>query len=244
MTEHLESALRELSAEVAFPATPELGASVVSRIGVPARRSAVRARWLRALSLAIIASLLIVAAAAALTLILPGLRLTVVPALPSDEVPTDALGVRLALGERTTLDAVDVPTPASLGRPEEVYVGQDGEVVTLVYAASDRLPEMGGADVGLLVQRIAGDLDPARVEKLVEEVGAVVTPVRVDGEQGFWIDGPPHLVRYIAPSGEERAAMSRLAGDTLVWEAGGALYRIESALGLSETQAIAESIGD
>jgi hypothetical protein len=38
--------------------------------------------------------------------------------------------------------------------------------------------------------------------------------------------------------------MTRLVGDTLVWQRGGVLYRIESGLGLAETLRIAESIDD
>jgi hypothetical protein len=38
--------------------------------------------------------------------------------------------------------------------------------------------------------------------------------------------------------------MTRLAGDTLVWQDGETLYRIESALGLEPSLRLAESIGD
>ena len=38
--------------------------------------------------------------------------------------------------------------------------------------------------------------------------------------------------------------MTRLAGDTLVWQRGDTLYRIESALGLEATRRLAESVDD
>ncbi len=38
--------------------------------------------------------------------------------------------------------------------------------------------------------------------------------------------------------------MTRLAGDTLVWQRDDVLYRIESGLGLDATRRIAESIGE
>ena len=40
--------------------------------------------------------------------------------------------------------------------------------------------------------------------------------------------GPPHLIRYSDPAGRERSERTRLVGDTLVWQRGGVLYRIES----------------
>ena len=63
-------------------------------------------------------------------------------------------------------------------------------------------------------------------------------PVRADD-----VIGPPHLLRYLGPDGDARAEATRLVGDTLVWESGGTLFRIESGLGLVETLRIAESIG-
>ena len=66
--------------------------------------------------------------------------------------------------------------------------------------------------------------------------------VTVDGAPGFWISGPPHLVRYLDLTGRERSEMTRLAGDTLVWQAGNALYRMESGVGMVETIRLAESI--
>lgn len=192
--------------------------------------------------LAVLAAVLLAATAAALMLALPGLRLTLVPTLPTAEVPDEPLATRLALGEQIEPATVAVGIPAALGRPQEAYVIGDREVVSLVYAAGDRLPELGGSGIGLLVQVVDGALEREQIQKLVGEVGAAVTPVEVDGAPGFWIDGPAHLVRYRGPSGEEHAERTRAAGDTLVWERDGVLYRIESGLGLAETRRIAESI--
>ena len=154
------------------------------------------------------------------------------------------MGTRLALGEPVALDAVDARMPARLGRPDEVYSSRSGEVITLVYASGEGLPEMAGTGIGLLVQQINGSLERERIEKLVVEVGASITELEIDGAPGYWIEGPPHLVRYRGPSGEERSEMTRLVDDTLVWQRVDVLYRIESGLGLDETRHIAESIGD
>ena len=236
MDDRLDAALLRLGAEIDFPPTPDLRRSVVERAQAPVRRWWPSA-WPRAAALAVIATLLLAATAAALVVVLPGLRITTVPTVPTAE----AVASRLALGDPIPADTVADGVPAALGLPDEAYVFGDHEVLSLVYLADDELPELAGSGIGLLVQVIDGALDRERVEKLVAE-GASVTAVQVGGEAGFWIEGPPHLVRYTDPDGRERSQRTRLVGDTLVWERGGVLYRIESGLGLDGTLRIAESI--
>jgi hypothetical protein len=236
MDDRLDAALLRLAAEIDFPPTPDLRRWVVVQEQAPARRWWPSA-WPRAAALAVIATLLVAATAAAIVLVLPGLRITTVPTVPSAE----AVASRLALGDPIAPDTVRAGVPAALGPPDEAYVIGDHEVLSLVYLADDELPDLAGSGIGLLVQVIDGALDRERVEKLVAE-GATVTPVRVGGDAGFWIDGLPHLVRYTDPEGRERSQRTRLVGDTLVWERGGVLYRIESGLGLDGTLRIAASI--
>jgi hypothetical protein len=244
MSDRLETALRELAADIAFPPTPDLRATLATRLAAPARN-----RWWpgslpRALVLVAIATLLLATAVAALVLALPGLRITFTP-----ELPAPMLGTRLALGEPTAVDTLSTRATftgqlaRTLGTPDEAYMASDGGVVSLVYAADGSLPEIGGTGIGLLLQQIDGALDRGQVEKLVPEVGATVARVEVAGEPGFWIEGHPHVVRFTDPSGAQGMAPSRLAGDTLVWERGGVLYRIESELGRAATIEIAETIG-
>ena len=242
MPEHLDAALRDLAGEIAFPPTPDLPAAVAARLGE--RRSWVPVAWPRALALGVLATLVVAGVVVAAVLVIPGLRLTFTPSLPTPSVPSDALGTRLALGEPVALDAVDARVPTLLGRPDEVYSSRSGEVITLIYASGEGLPEMTGTGIGLLVQQINGSLERERIEKLVVEVGASIIELEIDGAPGYWIEGPPHLVRYRGPSGEERSEMTRLVDDTLVWQRVDVLYRIESGLGLEATLRIAESIGD
>ena len=242
MDDRLDAALRELSASVEFPPTPDLRAAVAARLTERSRRG--RWPWAlpRAVALAVAATLVLVAAAAALVLVLPGLRIAIVPDLPTASAPDQPLAVRLALGTSVDVETVGAGVPALLGAPDEAYVMGDHEVLSLVYAADAELPEQGGSGIGLLVQVIDGELDRERVLKLVAE-GASVTEVRVGGAPGFWVSGPPHLVHYTSPSGVTRSQATRVAGDTLVWERDGVLYRIESGLGLDATLRIAASIG-
>ena len=241
MVDHVDAALRDLAIEVDFPATPDLRGAVAMDLGRLPESSLRRwtlARWL------VLAALAVVLLAAAAVLVLPGLRITTVPTLPTASVPADPLATRLALGERVTLETVAAAVPSVLDAPDEVYSSRGGEVISMVYAARDDLQELGNTNIGLLVQRIHGSLDRERIEKLVVESGVTVTPIEVAGVNGFWIEGPPHLIRYSGPAGEERSEMTRLAGDTLVWQRDDALYRIESNLGLDATRRIAESIGE
>jgi hypothetical protein len=239
MDERLELELHALAADVAFPPTPELRGRFAARSLAPPHRGwPVPWHAPRAALLALVATLLLAATAAALVMVLPGLRITTVPALPSAE----PLASRLALGVPIGPETVVAGVPAALGTPDEAYVIGDHQVLSLVYAADADLPEMAGSGIGLLVQVIDGALNREGVEKLVAEVGTTVTPVDVGGAPGFWISGEPHLVRYADEAGDERSQRTRLVGDTLVWERGGALYRIESGLGLEGTLRIAESI--
>ena len=240
MIDRLDAALADLANVIDYPPTPSLRAAVAERLAEPRRQ------WFaplpRALALALIGLLVLASAAAALVILIPGLRITLVPSLPTASVPADPLGTRLALGEDVPVDEVARLAPEALDPPDEAYAIDDGAVISLVYAASDELPELDGSGIGLLVQAIDGALEREQVEKLVLEVDASVTAVSVDGVRGYWITGPPHLLRYLAPDGEIRSEATRLIGDALVWERGGTLFRIESGLGLAETLRIAETI--
>jgi hypothetical protein len=239
----LDAALAALAPDLDWPPTPPLRGAVLGRLDAPSRRR-LPGTWPRALVLAAIATIVLAAAVAAAVLLLPGLRLSFVPVVPTPSVASDPLGVRLALGERTPAGGVrGLLVPAELGAPDEVYVARDGDVVSLVYAADDRLPALADSGIGLLIQEIRGDLSRERVEKLVSEVGATVSPVTVAGDDGFWIEGPPHLVRYLDEHGAELGELTRLVGRTLVWERDGALIRIEGGLSLEDTLRIAGSLG-
>jgi hypothetical protein len=241
--ERIDVALHELAAHLEFPASPDLTARVIGELQAPARRQwSWRPPWQRALVLGVTATLLLAATVAAFAFVLPGLRITTVPALPSAEVPRDPLAVRLALGSPVETDTVRAGVPSLLGPPDEAYVLGDHEVLSLVYASGEDLPELGESGIGLLVQVIDGVLDRERVEKLVGELGVSLTPVEIGDGSGYWISGPPHLIHYTSPSGVDRSEATRLVGDALVWERRGVLYRIESGLGRSETLRIAESI--
>ena len=241
MTDRLDVALADLATAVAFPPTPDVRPAVAGRLAAPRRRPW-HAPLPRALAVALVALALLAAVAAAAVLGVPGLRLTFVQSLPTASVPTGPLGTRLALGASVPVEEAAGLAPEALGPPDEAYIIGNDEVVSLVYAADDGLPELDGTGVGLLVQAIEGSIERESVDKLVVDVGARVMEIRVGSAPGYWISGPPHLLRYLGPNGDVRAEATRLVGDTLVWERDGTLYRIESGLPLAETLRIAETI--
>jgi hypothetical protein len=239
MADRIDDALLDLASAVAFPPTPDLRDAVAAELG---RGTGRRLAWPvgRAIALALVAILALATAAIGLGLV-PGLRLTFVSS-PPPAPSAVALGESLALGSPIAPERVAAQAPSALGAPDEAYELDGGRVRSLVYHATEGLPEIGASGIGLLVQAIDGALDEEQVEKLVT-IGSRVTPVSVGGSSGYWISGPPHLLRYLGPDGEPHAEDSRLVGDALVWTDGGTLYRIESALGLAETVRIGETIG-
>jgi hypothetical protein len=260
----LERALRDLRANLAFPPTPDLAGTVSRRIAEQPRggwRSVRAVLWRpvpirRSLVLAIAALLLLVGAAIGLGLGLSGLRLVPVsslpPTVPTMSPPSGPPGSGLGLGEQTTLEAarsavqftVRVPTAAGLSTPDTVYLGYPprGGRVELVYAVRPGLPAAGPAPVGLLITQFQGSTDDGLVKKMFGG-STQIEFLTVEGARGYWITGQPHVLLYQEPgTGTVREEPGRLVGNVLIWERGGVIYRIESALARDDVIRIAESM--
>jgi hypothetical protein len=126
-------------------------------------------------------------------------------------------GVRI---ERRPLD--DVPTTAdSLERPG---------VGTIANA--------GGRDV--LVSAFVGTLDNPALGKTLG-TGSDVTEVMVDGALGLWIDGAPHEVSFLDADGV--IVFEGFAGDTLLWQDGPLIRRLEGFDDVRDAVAYAVSLG-
>jgi hypothetical protein len=158
--------------------------------------------------------------------------------------------LELGLGERVTLEEarrrvafpVLVPTAAGFQRPDAVYVNQQpqGGRVDLVFRARPGLPASQFTDVGLLVTQFQGTLTPDFIKKVV--AGGLVEEVQVAGQPGYWFSGEPHFFTYKDRSGEITDESTRLAGNTLVWQAGAQTLRLEGQLPKQEALRIAESM--
>jgi hypothetical protein len=256
----LERALVDLGARVAYPPTPRLAESVRTRLLADTRPVRPTA-WgpihglRRALSLALLALALLAGAVLALS---PGTRTAMAQWLrlhgivlfyaPSVRVPAPT-GTHLGLGRRLTLAAAQAHVPyhilkpgiRSLGAPDEVYVRRlvAGDQVALVYRARRGLPRAKATGVGLLLAEVPGSSPVAG--KFVEP-GTRVYVVTVNGLQGYWITGKPHLFGYIDDKGVFRMETARLAGNVLLWERDGLVLRLESALPEAAALRIAASV--
>jgi hypothetical protein len=251
----LERELRELGAELAYPATPALGRSVRERVEhepAAARRAWRPARRTLALALAVL--LLLAAAAFAAS---SGLRHSVLewlglrsvrvervrtlPALPSGPAAGDlGLGRRVTLAEARA--GVSFPMLVPADRPDEVYLAgaPPGDRVTLAYRPRPGLPRASGTHVGLLITELRGRQDQTLLDKSLGP-GTTASRVRVGADPGIRIAGKPHVFAFVDGRGQVRGEELRLAGNTLVWRHGGVLLRLEAdvskarALGIART---------
>lgn len=169
---------------------------------------------------------------------------------PSAESPGQP-GADLGLGRPLTLEQAraaapfELLVPAALGTPDVVYLGGPtlrGQVA-FVYASRDDLPASPLLDgAGLLVTQNRGEPDAGLAHKLANAGLATVKSVDVESAPGVWISGQPHVFWYLAPDGFFIEESRRLVGDTLAWERGGVLYRIEGAITVAEALQIARSM--
>lgn len=107
----------------------------------------------------------------------------------------------------------DAPTAGADGSREsgEASTGSIGTVV-----------EVDGVDV--LVSEFVGTLDNPAIGKTVGD-GTSVRQVDVGGEVGIWIDGAPHDVSFYDERGD--IVFERFAGNTLLWQDGDVVRRVE-----------------
>jgi hypothetical protein len=267
----LEAALRTLGAAIAYPPSPDLAADVRQRIAAPPRpprSGAFRAGWFAspatrrrfglALALLLILALLLgaippVRKGVARRLGLANVAIVNVTAVPTPTiVATQAPDAfRAALGTRTTVTGaqsrlpftIQIPGLPETGAPDEVYIQTPppGGRVSLVYSARADLPAIAGTNVGLLVQEFRGGIPAGLFQKGVP-AGVVVEPVRISGVQGYWIAGGLRAFAYTDANGTFQYEDVRSAGNTLLWERDGVVYRLESSLPKDDAVRIAVSM--
>lgn len=76
----------------------------------------------------------------------------------------------------------------------------------------------------ILVSTIDGRLGGPIMQKTLGSSTSIIE-VDVAGHLGLWIDGAPHEVMYESSDGH--VVVERVAGNTLLWEVGDVLYRLE-----------------
>ena len=253
----LERALRDLGRRYPYPPTPNLAATVRTRIVVrPIAPVRPIARWRDPRRLALVAAVLLVLAGAA-ALINPATRDVIAHffhvrgvVITRVSSPQPSISPNpLALGHRTTLEEarsqVDftIALPPALGVPDAVYVDSTvvGGEVALAYNPRPGIPLVPETGLGVLVTEFRGDLSPQLILKQAEP-GTRIEETSVNGDPGWWLEGEPHMIVVIESPDRVRPETLRLAANTLVWEHAGVTYRIESKLSKAEAMRIAAGL--
>jgi hypothetical protein len=162
-----------------------------------------------------------------------------VPPLPALNLAD--LGPRVASAQAAGRRAgFDVVTPRALGPPDAVHVSADG-VVSLAYKARPGLPRERLTGLGLLVTELHARGLPDYFAKTAGP-HTRVEPVRVAGARGAFLSGEPHGLLIEQDNGRIRDLPSRLAGNTLVFERGDLVIRLEGRFGRRAALAIAASL--
>jgi hypothetical protein len=242
----LEQMLRAAATDVDWPATPDLAAAVVPRIGGvtprqagdtaadPARRGARRRRIRRPLVIALAAFLLLAGSALAIPAVRDWLGLSTVEVKRVPKPLPAVRGARLALGTHVSLDAARAKLgfrpviPAGLGSPTVYYDAfPSGGQLGLVYRR------------GLVVTEVQGELTPYLAKFLPP--GTSMDRLTIAGDRALWTHGALHQYAYADRTGAIRTDSVRTAGDVMLWRHGDLLVRIEGARSKQQAVAIVRS---
>ena len=234
----LHDALSRMAADARWPPTPELAGSVRAAIeaqpGAPPQPRPRSRRPLLAAALALVVGGGVLASPGVGSGLLERLGLRNASVQQVERLPPTALGGALALGERHTLASARrvagfaLLRPAALGAPREVYV--DKGVVTFVYRARSGRP--------ILFTQVPGSAG-RYVQKFVTED---TRRVRIDGRPGLLLRGPHAVFFDPRGGGDARMQEARLAENTLMWERGGLLLRLEAEQPARELVRLARSV--
>ena len=186
------------------------------------------------------------AARAAEVLGLPGVQIFRVPTTPS-ALPTAGADVTFAgrrtssLAEASRIAGFQVREPAALGEPDEIYVETAPVRATLVYRTRQGMPATALPGISALVVQFRGALDAPILGKAVGP-GTTLEAIPLPVGPAYWLAGQPHEFFYRDPSGNYQPETLRLAGNTLLWEAGGVTYRLEAQVTREEAVRIASTV--
>lgn len=264
--ENLEHRLRDLDAQIEYPVTPPLAATIRARLPMEAE---MRVRHgstlfsprsllaLAAMIAAILAGVLVASPAArarvAHWLAVPGVELRL--GVPS-HVP---LGHGLHLGTPVTLVEarsetpfhILVPAMRDLTTPDAVYVAHSaaGEQVSLVYRSRPGILRAYATHVVLLITELRAKLDTRFFTKFL--AGKQPRHLMLGRARGYWIPavwvpGGHLMVLYWSRNhrygGPLYLSPARLVANTLLWQRGAITLRLESSRSPASAVRIARSM--
>ena len=169
---------------------------------------------------------------------------------PSARVPSAPIiaGNGMFLGDAVSLDAARARLaftpllPSSLGSVDVVYVRTPpaGGALSLVYASDVGRPPAVMSGVSILITEFRGDFEPEFIGKILGP-DATIEPVSIRGESGYWISGAPHEILYPNSDGSQPDEL-RLATNTLLWQHGALLIRVEGMQTRQQALAIVDGM--
>jgi hypothetical protein len=153
------------------------------------------------------------------------------------------LGPAMSIDSAMTQTGLPDPTPALLGDPHSIHVVEppDAGQILLVYSQSDLLPKSAVTGVGALVSVMPATIEEGFFRKTLGDTSTVQS-VDVDGAPGYWIEGSPHQLLFDFGEDEVLPDTLRLATNTLLWERGDHVYRLEADIDLDTALRIAASV--
>jgi hypothetical protein len=186
------------------------------------------------------------AARAAEVLGLPGAQIFRISTTPTPMPTTGAYvsfpGQRAtSLADASRVAGFAVREPAALGAADEIYVELAPMRVTLVYRTRQGMPVTALPGISALIVEFKGSLDAPILGKAIGPGTTLEAVPLSSGNAAYWLAGQPHQFFYRDSSGNIQPDTLRLAGNTLLWDAGGITYRLEAQVIREEAVRIASS---
>ena len=225
----VERELRDLGRLLAFPPEPDLVPAVLARLDEPRPRFGRRRLLVVALAALVAAIAIAFAVPPARTAILRffhigGETIERVQTLPPAQrrSPVAGLAGPMSVASASRRAGFEPSLPPSHGR---VYAA-DGIVSTYLRPR-------------VVLSEFRGDLG---FTKKVVTPKTHIEPLTVDGHDGLWLEGAPHVVMYFDSRNLVHNGVVRLAGNVLVWSRGSLTFRLEGPLTKDEALRLAKTV--
>jgi hypothetical protein len=251
-SEILDTLLNRDAENFQYPTTPNIAGHTPWRTQ-PVRRVPISRRllWATILLVALLGGLLAVPQVrAAILEILHIGNISIIPATmtpapaPTGTVlpypsPTPLVSI-LDLAGATTLKEAEValnasirlPTyPASLGRPDKVFVQGFGSPVIILVWADKTHPEQAQMSLYILGPNVYADKFSPRI----------IQQTTVNGHPAVWAQGD-HAIQVKSGQGPDYIFTHLVKGNVLVWSENKLSYRLETELPVEEAVKVAESL--
>ena len=177
---------------------------------------------------------------------IPGVQIFRIATTPTP-MPTTAANISFpgqraaSPAEASRLAGFQVREPAALGAADEIYVELAPVRVTLVYRSRQGMPATALPGVSALIVEFKGSLDAPILGKAIGPGTTLEAVPLTSGTAAYWLAGQPHQFFYRDSTGNIQPDTLRLAGNTLLWDAGGVTYRLEAQVTREDAVRIASS---